>query len=75
MKKEYEIVIEIMNACAGSGRPEVNMEEAELENPDDFVKMKHGRDWDKVQKTILPSGEIQYILSSERITYKYIFSE
>ena len=44
MKKEYEIVIEIMNACAGSGRPEVYMEEAELENPDDFVKMKQWYD-------------------------------
>ena len=59
MKKEYEIVIEITNACAGNGRPEVYMEEAELENPDDFVKMKHGRDWDKVQKTVLPSGVSQ----------------
>lgn len=75
MKKEYEIVIEITNACAGNGRPEVYMEEAELENPDDFVKMKHGRDWDKVQKTVLPSGEIQYVLAGESVAYKYIFTE
>ena len=40
MKKEYEIVVELSNACAGSGRPQIYVEEAELENPDDYVRMK-----------------------------------
>ena len=31
MKKEYEVVAEISNACAGSGRPQVYMEEVEQE--------------------------------------------
>ena len=56
MKKEYEVVAEISNACAGSGRPQVYMEEVELENPDEYVRMKHGRDWDQMKKEVLPSG-------------------
>ena len=75
MKKEYEIVVELSNACAGSGRPQIYVEEAELENPDDYVRMKHARDWDQVQKEILSSGEIRYTLEKERVSYKYTFTE
>ena len=45
--KEYEIVAKFCNACAGSSRPQTFFEEAELENTDDFVRMKHGKDFDK----------------------------
>ena len=75
MKKEYEVVAEISNACAGSGRPQVYMEEVELENPDEYVRMKHGRDWDQVKKEVLLSGEIQYVLDKGSIAYKYTFTE
>ncbi|HJB14697.1 MAG TPA: hypothetical protein IAA05_01470 [Candidatus Blautia excrementipullorum] len=75
MKKEYEVVAEICNACAGSERPQTFIEEAELENTDDYVRMKHGRDWELVKKEILPSGDIQYTLDKGSITYKYTFTE
>ena len=75
MKKEYEVVAEIINACAGSGRPQVYIEDAELEDPDEYVKAKHGRDWDQVKKEMLPSGELQYTQNKGSITYKYTFTE
>lgn len=37
--KEYEIVANFCNACAGSSRPQTFFEEAELESTDDFVRM------------------------------------
>lgn len=50
MKAEYEVVAEIINSCAGSGRPQRFFEEVELEDTDTYVKAKHGRDWDDVEK-------------------------
>ena len=43
--KEYEITVKFCNACAGSSRPQTFFEEAELEYTDDFVRMKHGKDF------------------------------
>ena len=45
--KEYEIVAKFCNACAGDSRPQTFFEEAELASMDDFVRMKHGKDFDK----------------------------
>lgn len=75
MKKEYEVLVEIYNACAGSGRPQTYIEDVELENTDEYVRMKHGRDWEQVKKEVLPSGDIQYVLDKGSVTYKYTFTE
>lgn len=40
--KEYEIVAKFYNACAGSSRPQIFFEEAEIGSTDDYVRMKHG---------------------------------
>ena len=72
--KEYEIVAKFCNACAGSSRPQTFFEEAELNNTDDFVRMKHGKDFDKFQKEILPDGRVLYTYSSG-VTYSYEFTE
>ncbi|HIQ95141.1 MAG TPA: hypothetical protein IAB26_01125, partial [Candidatus Limivivens merdigallinarum] len=53
MKSEYEVVAEIINSCAGSSRPQRFFEEVELEDTDTYVKAKHGRDWDNVEKKTL----------------------
>lgn len=45
--KEYEIVAKYCNACAGASRPQTFFEEAELNSPDDFVRMKHSRETEK----------------------------
>ena len=48
--KEYEIVAKFCNACAGSSRPQTFFDEAELENTDEYVRMKHSRDFSKFSK-------------------------
>ena len=73
--KEYEIVAKFCNACAGSGRPQTYFEEAALDNPDDFVQMKHGRDYEKFSKEILPDGRILYTYDNGSVSYSYEFTE
>ena len=58
--KEYEIVARFYNACAGSSRPETYFEEKELNSTDEYIRMKHSRDFDKFTKEIMPNGQIVY---------------
>lgn len=71
---EYEIVAKFCNACAGSGRPQTFFEEAELANPDDYVRQKHSRDFDKFQKTTQPDGRILYTYDNGSVMYSYEFT-
>ena len=73
--KEYEIVAKFYNACAGSSRPQTFFEEAELANTDDFMRMKHGKDFDKFQKEVLPTGQTVYTYDNGTVTYIYEFTE
>lgn len=73
--KEYEIVAKFCNACAGSSRPQTFFEEAELENTDDYVRMKHSKDFDRFSKEILPSGQIFYRYDNGSVMYSYEFTE
>lgn len=71
---EYEIVAKFCNACAGSSRPQTFFEEAELANPDDYVRQKHSRDFDKFQKTTQPDGRILYTYDNGSVMYSYEFT-
>lgn len=73
--REYEIVAKFCNACAGSSRPQTFFEEAELENTDDFVRMKHGKDFDKFTKETLSNGQILYMYDNGSVMYSYEFTE
>lgn len=73
--KEYEIVAKFCNACAGSSRPQTFFEEAELTSTDDFVWMKHSRDFEKVKKEILPDNRIVYSYDNGSVMYSYEFTE
>lgn len=73
--KEYEIVAKFCNACAGSSRPQTFFEEAELDSTDDFVRMKHGKDFDKYTKETLPDGRILYQFDNGSVMYSYEFTE
>ena len=73
--KEYEIVIKFCNACAGDSRPQTFFEEDELASTDDFVRMKHGKDFDKFQKETLPDRRILYVYDNGSVTYSYEFTE
>lgn len=73
--KEYEIVAKFLNGCAGAAHPQTFFEEAELANTDDFVRTKHGKDFDKFQKEVQPSGQIVYTYDNGTVTYIYEFTE
>lgn len=73
--KEYEIVAKYCNACAGSAHPQTWFEEAELRDPDDFVRQKHGRDFGKFTKEVLPDGRIVYTFDTGGVAYSYEFTE
>lgn len=73
--KEYEIVAKFINGCAGAARPQTFFEEAELENTDDFVRTKHGKDFDKFVKEIREDGRILYTYDNGTVCYIYEFTE
>ena len=73
--KEYEIVAKFLNGCAGAAHPQTFFEEAELANTDDFVRMKHGKDFCKFQKELLPTGQVVYTYDNGTVTYIYEFTE
>ena len=72
--KEYEIVAKFYNACAGSSRPQTFFEEAELADTDDFVRMKHCKEFDNFSKEILPTGQILYRYDNGSVAYVYEFT-
>lgn len=73
--KEYEIVATFLNGCAGAAHPQTFFEEAELANTNDFVRTKHGRDFDKFVKEIRDDGQIVYTFDNGTVTYIYEFTE
>ena len=72
--KEYEIVATYLNGCAGSAYPQTSFEEAELADTDDYVRSKHGSDFDKFFKELAEDGRIIYTFS-DTVTYIYEFTE
>lgn len=73
--KEYEIVAKFCNACAGNSRPQTFFEEIELKNTDDYVRMKHGKDFDKFSKETLSPQQIVYKYDNGSVMYSYEFTE
>lgn len=73
--KEYEIVAKYFNACAGKARPETTFLEVELSCPEDFIREKHSRDFDKFVKETLPDGRLLYTYDTGGVAYTYEFTE
>ena len=73
--KEYEIVATFLNGCAGAAHPQTFFEEAELADTDDFVRAKHGNDFNKFVKEIRENGQIVYTFDNGTVTYIYEFTE
>lgn len=71
---EYEIVAKFLNGCAGAAHPQTFFEEAELQSTDDFVRTKHGKDFDKFIKQTLDDERIVYTYSNGTVTYIYEFT-
>lgn len=73
--KEYEIVAKFLNGCAGAAHPQTFFEEAELNDTDDFVRAKHGKDFEKFAKDLLPNGQVIYTYDNGTVCYIYEFTE
>lgn len=73
--KEYEIVATFLNGCAGAAHPQTFFEEAELADTDDFVRTKHGQDFEKFVKEVREDGQIVYTYDNGTVTYIYEFTE
>ena len=73
--KEYEIAFTYLNGCAGAAHPLTSFDEAELHDPGDYVKARHGRDFDKFQKEVRPTGQVVYTFRNSAVTYIYEFTE
>lgn len=73
--KEYEIVAKFLNGCAGEARPQTTFEEAELNNPEEYVRGKHGRDFEKFVQETLEDGRTVYSYSNGTVSYIYEFTE
>ena len=72
--KEYEIAFTYLNGCAGTAYPQTSFEEAELTDPADYVRRKHGPDFGKFEKEVRPNGQIVYAWRGT-VTYIYEFTE
>ena len=73
--REYEIVAKFLNGCAGAAHPQTFFEEAELSSTDDYVRTKHGKDFAKFVKELLPNGQVIYTYDNGTVTYIYEFTE
>ena len=72
--KEYEIAFTYLNGCAGTAYPQTSIEEAELSDPADYVRRKHGPDFGKFEKEVRPDGQIVYAWRGA-VSYIYEFTE
>ena len=73
--KEYEIVCTFLNGCAGAAYPQTTFEEAELHDPADYIRAKHGKEFDRFEQEIRPNGQIVYTFHNGAVTYIYEFTE
>ena len=71
---EYEIVATFLNGCAGAAHPQTFFEEAELASTDEYIRTKHGKDFDKFQKEVKPDGQTVYTYDNGTVTYIYEFT-
>lgn len=73
--KDYEIVSTYLNGCSGAAHPETSFEEIALESPEDYLRMKHGKDHRKFVKELRPDGQPVYIYNTGAVCYIYEFNE
>ena len=73
--KEYEIVLTYLNGCSGSAYPQTSFAEAQLSDTDDYIRAKHGKDFDHFMKERFPEGRIVYTFDNGTVSYIYEFTE
>ncbi len=73
--KEYEIVHEIFNECANNQMRDVFFEEAEVDDPEQYIRSRH-KDKDlELSREDLADGTIVYHVESAGMSQRYTFTE
>ena len=67
--KEYEIVHEIFNECANNQMRDVFFEEAEVEDPEAYVRELH------LEKIMQADGSVVIDIESAGLLQRYSFTE
>lgn len=73
--KEYEIVAKFLNGCAGAAHPQTSFEEARLSSPEDYVRTKHGKDFEKFIREENSHSQVIFTYDNGTVTYIYEFTE
>lgn len=73
--KDYEIVAKYLNGCSGAAHPQTSFEEVSINDPDEYVRAKHGKDFGKFIKEERPGGQVVYTFFNGTVTYIYEFTE
>ena len=73
--KEYEITFTYLNGCAGAAYPLTSFEEAELNCPADYIRSKHGKDFDRFVTEHPEPGKEIWKFDNSCVSYTYEFNE
>lgn len=73
--KEYEIVWEIFNQCANNQMRDVFIEEAELTDPEEYVKKKFQGKAVTYEKEFLADGTAVFHIDASGIKERCTFTE
>ena len=73
--KEYEVIWEIFNKCAGKQMRDVFVEEMELSDPETYVKEKFQGKEVSYDKTVLEDGTIIFDILTSGIKQRCSFTE
>lgn len=72
--KEYEVLFTYLNGCAGAAYPQKEFEEVELRCTDDYIRAKHGTEFEKFTKE--ENGQTTvYRFDNGTVTYIYELTE
>lgn len=73
--REYEVIWEIFNKCPRNQMRDVIVEEAELEDPEAYVRSKFKGEDVSFEKTVLPDGTIVFDIQTSQIKQRCSFTE
>lgn len=75
MRKEYEIIWEIFNSCPRNQMRDIFIEEAEVEDPEEYVRKKFEGKEVSYEKTLLNDGSIVFNILTSGIKQRCSFTE
>ncbi len=73
--KSYEIVLTYLNGCAGAAYPQISFDEAQLLSPEEYLREKHGKDFEKFEIKLCEPGKSVWKFDNGCISYTYEFNE